>query len=186
MTIRKATRNDIIAVTAIYDAIHTEEEQGRAIIGWNRVIYPTQQTAEHALEECDLFVMEVEGEIVAAAIINQEQVPCYSSANWKHKVDDKQVMVLHTLTVHPQYTGCGYGKDFVDFYEHYALEHGCSCLRMDTNEKNCRARQMYAKLGYEEIDIVPTTFNGIEGVNLVCLEKILIAPSITSQKTDAS
>ncbi len=42
---------------------------------------------------------------------------------------------------------------------------------IDTNERNLAARAMYSKYGYQEIDIVPTTFNGIEGVNLVLLEK---------------
>ena len=32
---------------------------------------------------------------------------------------------------------------------------------------------MYQKLGYEEIGIVPCVFNGIEGVQLVLLEKRL-------------
>lgn len=44
---------------------------------------------------------------------------------------------------------------------------------MDTNERNHVARKMYKKLNYEEIDIVPTVFNGIPDVNLVLLEKYL-------------
>lgn len=44
---------------------------------------------------------------------------------------------------------------------------------MDTNERNSRARAMYVKLGYKEIGIVPTVFNGIPGVGLVLLEKAL-------------
>lgn len=50
---------------------------------------------------------------------------------------------------------------------------GCTELRMDTNEKNKTARAMYQKLGYEEIGILPTEFNGIPHVNLVLLEKSL-------------
>ena len=44
---------------------------------------------------------------------------------------------------------------------------------MDTNEKNTRARSLYAKFGYNEADIVGCTFNGIRGINLVCLEKLI-------------
>ena len=44
---------------------------------------------------------------------------------------------------------------------------------MDTNERNARARAMYKKLGYREIGVIPTVFNGIAGVNLVLLEKAL-------------
>lgn len=45
-------------------------------------------------------------------------------------------------------------------------------MRLDTNEKNVRARRMYKTLGYREIGIVDTTFNGIPGVELVLLEKM--------------
>ena len=37
----------------------------------------------------------------------------------------------------------------------------------------CAARRLYARLGYREIGIVPTVFNGIPGVDLVLLEKNL-------------
>lgn len=82
-------------------------------------------------------------------------------------------MVLHTLVVSPRIKGVGYGTKFVAFYEQYALDHGCRYLRMDTNEKNQAARSLYRKLGYTEVGVVPTVFNGIEGVQLVCLEKKL-------------
>ena len=38
-------------------------------------------------------------------------------------------------------------------------------------DENTNARALYKKLGYKEIAIVPTVFNGIKGVNLVLLEK---------------
>ena len=44
-------------------------------------------------------------------------------------------------------------------------------FRIDTNARNTAARAMYRKLGYKEIGTVPTTFNGIPGVDLVLLEK---------------
>lgn len=45
-------------------------------------------------------------------------------------------------------------------------------MRLDTNAKNARARKLYKSLGYEEVGIVDTTFNGIVGVELVLLEKM--------------
>ena len=55
--IRKATQADIPAVTAIYDHILTEEEAGRATVGWIRGVYPTRQTAQDALDAGDLPVL---------------------------------------------------------------------------------------------------------------------------------
>lgn len=82
-------------------------------------------------------------------------------------------MVLHTLVISPFHSGKGLGRAFVDFYENYALDKGCKYLRMDTNERNIAARELYKKLGFSECDIIPCSFNGINGVRLVLLEKKL-------------
>lgn len=172
--IRKATKDDIKQIAEIYDRILTEEENGNATTGWIRGIYPTEATALQALENDDLFVLEDEGRVVAAARINQIQVPEYANADWQHKnVPDNQIMVLHTLVVDTQCAGKGYGTYFVAFYEDYAKQNGCDYLRMDTNKRNTAARSLYKKLGYSEADIVPCDFNGIDGIELVCLEKYL-------------
>lgn len=171
--IRKAIAEDICAVAQIYDEIHTEEEAGRASVGWVRNVYPTEETAKEALAKGDLYVLADEGKIVAAARINQEQVPEYELADWEFEAADAKIMVLHTLVVSPSAGSRGYGKQFVEFYEQLARERNCPYLRMDTNERNQKARGFYRKMGYKEVDIVPCVFNGIEGVRLVCLEKKL-------------
>lgn len=48
----KATEKDIGAVTRIYDAIHSAEENGDAVIGWIRGVYPVRQTAADAAARC--------------------------------------------------------------------------------------------------------------------------------------
>lgn len=171
--IRKATEKDIPAIAAIYEDIHTEEEAGRLTIGWERGVYPTEQTAADSIAKGDMFVCERDGYVVAAAKINKEQVDAYYDAPWEYPADDDEIMVLHTLVVSPSVQSSGIGKEFVKFYEEYALAEGCPYLRMDTNERNKRARAFYKKIGYKEIDIVPCVFNGIEGVALVLLEKKL-------------
>ena len=161
-------------MNTIYDHILAQEERGEASIGWARGVYPTEQTALAALEAGTLFVLEEEGSVAAAAKIDQEQVPEYAGAPWRYPhVPPSQVMVLHTLVVDPAFAGRGFGTRFVAFYEEHARERGCPYLRMDTNARNTAARRLYARLGYWEAGIVPCVFNGIPGVQLVCLEKVL-------------
>ena len=171
--IRKALEADIPAVVSIYDKIHTEEENGRAAIGWIRGVYPTEDTARMALDRDDLFVQEDSGKIVGAAIINKTQVDAYEGGQWQYEAEAAEVMVLHTLVIDPDTAGRGFGKQFVASYEDYARKKGCKVLRMDTNSRNTRARAMYHALGYREAGIVPCVFNGIQGVELVLLEKTL-------------
>ena len=169
--IRKAETGDLDAIERIYQEIHDAETAGVLTTGWIKGIYPTRATAEAALARDDLFVIEEDGCILSSGIINQLQVDAYEGAPWKWQVPVDQVCVLHTLVISPSARGKGYGRAFIWFYEDYALQHGCTELRIDTNARNLAARAMYSKYGYQEIDVVPTTFNGIPGVNLVLLEK---------------
>ena len=173
MMIRKATKSDLDSVSEIYEELHLAEEKGLISVGWLRGIYPVKDTAVKAFSRDDLFVLEQDSMIAGAGIINQIQVDVYYNAPWEHPVPDDQVMVLHTLVISPRFSKKGLGKEFVRFYEQYALEHHCNALRIDTNEINLVARKMYRKLGFKETAIVPTVFNGIPSVNLVLLEKWL-------------
>lgn len=170
---RKAVPEDLDAIAALYDAIHTEEEAGRAVIGWIRTVYPTRESARRAIEAEDLFILEEGGKLVACGRINQEQVDCYKDGSWRCDAAPEEVMVLHTLVVAPDASRSGHGSGFLRFYEAYAAEHGCPYLRLDTNEKNTRARAFYQKHGYTQAGLVCCEFNGIPDVTLVLLEKKL-------------
>lgn len=168
---RRATAHDLDAVSAIYDRIHDEEEAGHMTIGWVRGIYPTRATAEAALERGDLYVCEADGAVAGTAILNHLQGDEYTGAPWTLDAADDQVLVMHTLVIDPAAKGRSLGTAFAAFYERHARAQGCTVLRIDTNKRNTAARHLYAKLGYREISIVPCQFNGIDGVDLVLLEK---------------
>lgn len=170
--IRKATAADLDAIEAIYERIHTDQEQGNTVIGWQRGIYPTRQTAESALDRQDLFVLTDDREaVLGAAVFNQRQDDFYFQAPWQYPCEPGEVMVMHTLVIDPQVKKQGYGGAFAEFYEQYALSQGCHYLHIDTNERNETARRFYRNRGYREIGVCPCDFNGLLGVRLVLLEK---------------
>ncbi len=186
--IRRAREEDIPAIAAIYDEIHAREAAGETTTGWLRDVYPVRKTAEDAVARGDMFVQEIGGQagdihagdsrsgsgrIVGTGIINQIQVDVYADGDWQYPAADDEVMVLHTLIISKKTEEKGLGKQFLDYYEAFALENGCRYLRLDTNARNKAARAFYKKHGYTEIGIVPTVFNGIPGVDLVLIEKKL-------------
>ena len=172
--IRKATYDDLDAVERLYNELIDAKEAGTIPVIWTRGVYPSRGTALEALEREDLFVMEKDGRIIGSAVINGIQDDVYFGAPWRHDVPDEQVCVMHTLMVSPAEFGKGYAREFLAFYERYALEHGMPELRIDTNDRNLPAQAMYRKHGYRRIAVVPAkVFNGIADVNLVLLEKYL-------------
>ena len=172
--IRRAVKEDIEAVLEIYDAIlRKEETTGEELVGWVRGIYPTRKTAEDALKNGTLFVCQHDGRVVGSAKIDNVQAPEYVECNWEHDVPYDKVLVLHTLSVHPELSGRGYGSELVNFYEARAREMGCDYLRIDTNVKNIPARRIYEKHGYERAGTVKCSFKEINDVYLACFEKKL-------------
>lgn len=176
MLFRKAVGRDLPAIAEIYVDTHTEIEAGRLSVGWIRSIYPTAKTAEAALARDDLYVAEMDGEIVGTAIINQRQEEMYAGAPWAYAAPDDQILVLHTLVISPKHAGKGYASQFVRFYEDCARKTGCTCLRMDTNAINLRAQALYQRLGYRTAGVVPCDFNGLPNIRLVLLEKEISSP----------
>ena len=170
---RRAAKDDIPGVVRIYEKIFELEARGKANTGWIKGVYPTEGTAREALSEEELFVFEEGGRVLASARINRKQEPEYANCSWTYDAPDSEVMVIHTLVVDPEASGRGVGGGFVRFYEDYALRNSCPYLRMDTNVINSAARALYKKLGYSEQGVISCTFNGIGGVQLVCLEKKL-------------
>ena len=57
-------------------------------------MYPTEKTAQDAIQRDDLFVLEEKGSILGCAIINQLQVDVYAGAPWRQEAKDEDVMVL--------------------------------------------------------------------------------------------
>ena len=145
MMIRKATRADIPAVTLLYEKIHDAEEAGLITIGWERHIYPTEKTAQAAVEADEMYVLEEDGKIIASARINAEQMPAYEFAAWEYAAKPDEVLVMHTLCVLPSEAGKGRGSAFVRFYEELARKSGRLYLRIDTNKRNANARRLYKK-----------------------------------------
>lgn len=82
--IRPAEARDLDAVAGIYNRIHDAEEQGRQTIGWLRDVYPVRQTAQAALDREELYVLETEGAVLGAAILNRTQVITYAQGHWAH------------------------------------------------------------------------------------------------------
>ncbi len=169
--IRKADEKDLNSIEMIYDRIHDAEESGKLTTEWIRGIYPVRCTAQEAIRREDMYVLEKEKRVLAAAIINRVQGDIYAQGSWKFPAESEKVCVLHTLAVLPEEAGKGYGQAMIRFYESLAEKTGCTELRLDTNEKNLAARTLYQKMGYQEAGILPTVFNGIPDVRLVLLEK---------------
>ena len=170
--IRLAAAADLDGVARIYDEI-LEDADCLRFTNWQKGKYPCRATAERALEQDWLYVMEAEGQIVATAILNKEQLPEYDKLSWSIPAEREQVFVIHTLCVPPFQAGRGYARQFVAFSEELGRSLDCITLRLDTYEGNEPALAMYPRLGYRAVGKTLFHFQNIIWENLTCFEKAL-------------
>lgn len=169
---RLAVAADLDGVVRIYDEILSDADCLR-FTNWQKGKYPCRATAEGALAEGWLYVLEEDGEIMATAILNKEQLPEYDELPWSMEAPRDRVFVIHTLCVPPSRAGEGRARRFVAFAEDLGRSLGCTALRLDTYEGNEPALSMYPKLGYRTVGKTLFHFQNIIWENLTCFEKAL-------------
>lgn len=148
MQIRKGTKRDIKEVAALYDALHGYLEENINYPGWQKGIYPIGEDAVLAVEEETLFVACEDGQIAGTVILNQRQEQGYETIDWKVGLDSPEVLVVHTLVVHPRFRSRGIGKGIMGFSLDYAKARGMKAVRLDVYEKNVPAIGLYERMGF--------------------------------------
>ncbi len=170
---RPAVESDLPAIIASYDEIIAEEEAGKIKIGWKRGVYPTDASTRALLERGELYVIEDGTDLAASFVMNREHSSAWDELTF---TTSENFLVLHTPVVPRAMGGRGFGRAIVEYFEDFAAANSFDALRTDTNADNIPMRRLYAKLGFREVGAVECTYNGIEGIRLVALEKALENP----------
>ena len=125
------------------------------------------------MEEHTLWLAGEDGKYYGTFILNGIQLPEYAQIPWQFQAPPDQVAVIHTLMVHPDWSGRGKGRELVAFCEEESRRQGKSVIRLDTPEGNTPANLMYARLGYRLAGAAEFFFQGFIHEILSCYEKKL-------------
>lgn len=168
--IRLAQAHDLDRVDALYRALLDRKETVRHT-NWQKDLYPTLAYAKAAFEQGTLYVGEEDGALFGCVILNQIQPPEYASIHWNFQAAPEEVMVIHTLCIHPDFAGRGKGKEFVYFCEEHARAKGWPVIRLDTYEGNSPACRLYEGLGYSYAGETQFHFQNVIWETLKCFDK---------------
>lgn len=172
--IRKAVAADLPGISAIYEAILDREESGGPVYtNWQRGKYPTADTARTALEAGTLYVGEEGSSLWGVVNLNGEQLPEYDAISWSIPAERDQVGVIHTLCIHPAWSGKGLARQMALFCEEEARRLGKTVIRLDTWEGNLPANRLYPSIGYRYAGAAEFFFMGFIRETLNCYEKSL-------------
>ena len=148
-TIRLARSEELDCVYGlVQEAIRHMDEQG--IPQWDD-IYPSKAILNADIENKQMYVIEVEGRVTGLTVINEDQSPEYAGVPWKHS---GRALVVHRLTIHPDYQRHKLASYLMDFAEEMAGAENYDCIRLDAFTRNPAAFNLYEKRGYRRAGIV--------------------------------
>jgi len=124
------------------------DEQG--IPQWDD-IYPSKAILNADIENQQMYLIEVEGRVTGLTVINEDQSPEYAGVAWKHS---GRALVVHRLTIHPDYQRHKLASYLMDFAEEMAAAENYDCVRLDAFTRNPAAFNLYEKRGYRRAGIV--------------------------------
>lgn len=146
--IRKARETDVTAIADTYTSLLTYESGHGSHSNWKLDVYPTIAVPEANVSTGTMYVREEKGEICASMVLNHDQAEEYAEIKWKYHGVGERVLVIHTLCIPPQKSGHGYGRQMVEYAKNYAIENGCTTIRIDTYAHNEPAKKLYLKNGF--------------------------------------
>lgn len=171
--IEKGTVDDIDELENLYDSLNDYLELGTNYAGWAKGIYPIRETAVSGIQNNNLFVLKMDNKIAGSIILNHESETAYAQVSWGIEADYKDIIVIHTLVVHPKYMKNGVGKKLMDFAKRYSIEQEMKTIRLDVSIHNTPAISLYEKCGYKYVGTVDLGLNIPELVWFKLYEMIL-------------
>jgi ribosomal protein S18 acetylase RimI-like enzyme len=166
MQVRQGRHGDVAAVIAVVRRV-VPLMIAAGNLQWD-ASYPNPAVFVADVEKGQLWIVEVEGQVVGAAAITTDQEPEYAEVGWDIS---EQAVVVHRLAVDPAFQGQGVAKALMAQAEAEARMRGILLLRVDTNTRNEATRRLFPKLGYALAGEIGLGFR--PGLRFCCYEKRL-------------
>ncbi len=147
--VSKGTTDDIDQLEQLYLDLTDYLEKGINYPGWSQKRYPVRQTAIDGVANSHLYVLKISNNIAGSIILSHEPEAAYSQVKWEIEANDRDIIVLRTLAVHPAYMKSGVAKALLDYAREYAVQHKMKAIRLDAFIDNVPAIALYEKCQYQ-------------------------------------
>ena len=144
MVIVKAVEQDSTCIMNIITEC-TKSMEAKGINLWNKE-YPNWDVIKSDIINGSSYIAKSNNQCIAYVAIDEQQPPEYEQIHWSHY--SKRVLVIHRLSVHPNFQGLGVAKKLISFIEDIALKNNYACIRFDVYSENTSALKLYECLGY--------------------------------------
>lgn len=145
--IRKATNKDIDSILNLTKAC-AKFMIDNGIYQWNEH-YPSRQAFENDVFRIELYVLEIQSEIVGCIVISTFMDEEYIPIKWL--TTNENNLYIHRLAIHPEQQGKGYAQKLMAFAENFARKTQASSIRLDTFSQNKRNQKFYELRNYKRL-----------------------------------
>lgn len=149
--IDKGNVSDIDELARLYDDLNDYLASGINYPGWKKGVYPIQEDAISGVENGELYVARQTGtgKIIGSIILNHKAEEAYHKVKWKLDTNDySNILVVHTLVVHPLHLKNSIGKSLMEFAYKFAKNEKMKSIRLDVYEHNTPAIHLYESCGF--------------------------------------
>lgn len=154
LQIRTAHPVDYADVRDFYYALTDAMEHAEFKPGWEKDVYPTQDFLHSSIENAELYIGELDGRMVSCMVVNHAYNDGYRQVQWSVEAADAELLVIHALGVHPDFSGQGIAKQMVRHVMDAARGSGIKTIRLDVLGGNLPAEKAYRRLGFQHVDTI--------------------------------
>lgn len=143
---RKATPNDLEEICGIVHAAIDTMVRNH-IFQWDD-LYPAKEDFQEDIDEGQLYVGLVNGEIAVVYALNQKCEKEYENGKWKY--ENEPFYIVHRLCVNPIFQNKGIAGSTLLYIERQLTEMDIHVIRLDVFSNNPFALKLYHSLGYSD------------------------------------
>lgn len=173
LELRMATESDFEKIKDFYVRTIKAMENSKYKPQWTIGVYPSYEYLKEAVDKGEMLIGILDGEYVAAMIINNEYNDGFDKAAWNVDAKKGEITVPHAFGVHPSMHGNGIGKKMMEKAISIAKENNQKAIRLDVIGGNLPAARFYEKIGCKYIDTVKLFYEDTGLTDFMLYEYVL-------------
>lgn len=171
--IRTANSDDYNNVRAFYYSLIDAMKDAAYKPGWEKDIYPSQEFLKRSIESNELYIGELDEQVISCMVVNHEYNDGYKDIYWSVEAKDSELFVIHALGVDSMFSGKGIAKQMVQQVIKMAQENHIKTIRLDVLEGNIPAEKAYTKMGFTYLDTIQMFYEDTGWTNYKLFEFIV-------------
>lgn len=173
LKIRTADMTDYNNVRDFYYDMIDELVNAKYSPDWKKDEFPTQEYLLGAIENNELYIGEVDGQIASCMVINHEYSEGYQNVKWSVEASDSELLIIHLLGVRSLYSGKGIARQMIGKVIDLARENNIKAIRLDVIEANVPAAIVYKKIGFKYVETIKLYYEDTGWANFKMFEYVI-------------